>query len=118
MKMSKYQVTYKANNKIYYSDIEAKTPLDIQKFFDALSSSELIEIRKYVYETSTLNILDSDMNNSNYVLKCFNEDNQMLDLKIPLVKNEISEDILINTVQNFIKINNKKIRNLTLKVKK
>lgn len=116
--MSKYQVTYKANNKTYYADLEANSELDIINLFEKISSAELYEIRKYVYESSNTEILKSNMDNKNVFVKAFNENNQMLDIKIPLLKDTVTENLLINHIKNSIKINSKNITSISLKVKK
>lgn len=114
----KYQVTYKNNNKTHYGDFEADNYNDILNFFDKIVGAVVLEIREYVYENKIKNITLTDMKNQNFIFKAFNEDNSMIDVKIPLIKKNLSEDFICNFIKTNLKINNKKIKSISFKIQK
>lgn len=114
----KYQVTYNNNNKTHYGDFEANNHIDLLKFFDLVVGAEVLEIREYVFEDINKNISISDLRNQNFIFKAYNEDNVLLDVKIPLIKRNLSESFITDFIKNNIKIKSKKIKSLTFSYKK
>lgn len=114
----KYQVTYKNNNKTHYGDFEADNYSDILNFFDKIVGAVVLEIREYVYENKIKNITLNELKNQNFIFKAFNENNSMIDMKIPLIKKNLSEDFICNFIKTNLKINNKQIKNISFKIQK
>ncbi|MGE4444935.1 MAG: hypothetical protein AB7E37_08210 [Candidatus Altimarinota bacterium] len=114
----KYQVTYKNNNKTHYGDFEADNYQNLLNFFDKIVGANVLEIREYVYENQLKNITLNDLKNQNFIFKAFNEDNSMIDMKIPLIKKNLNQDFICNFIQSNLKIDNKKIKSISFKIQK
>lgn len=109
-----YQVTYRAKNKTFYSDVEAKHYQDVLTFFNNVIGAEVQEIREYVYENKEKKDY-SNFINKKIAVKFFNEDSTMNDIKIPLVKNTITDDEILSHIYNYFTIDNKKPNRAILK---
>lgn len=108
-----YQVIYKANNKTYYTDVEARHYNDVLNFFEKVIEANVIEIREYTYEDNTKKRFDN-FDNKKVVLKMLNDKNQLQEIKIPLLKNTVSENDIISNLNGF-KIDELPIKKLSFK---
>ncbi|MGM0518199.1 MAG: hypothetical protein ACQERD_00990 [Campylobacterota bacterium] len=109
----KFQVTYTAKNKTYYSDIEALHYNDVLNFFDDIIGAEVKEIRQYVFEDNKKKKFENI--NRKLSVKMYNEDNISHDIKIPYTKKSISDNELMTLINNTFEVNNKSIKRVQIK---
>lgn len=111
-----FQVSYKANNKTFYSDIEANHYNDVIAIFDKLIGAEITEIREYVYVNNVKKKFDDvSISNRKVILKIYNENHTRSEIKLPMLKSNIKQSDILNIIQNTLKVDDKPLIKIDLK---
>lgn len=103
--MPKYQVQYKHKSHTYTSDIEADSVDNVYNLFNEMSVAEILEIRRYVYESRVYKKDDGD-----YVkgisFSFSNNVNQSCKFSLKKIKSNLSVRDIILYIRSFLKFKN------------
>lgn len=103
-----YQVVYKLNSRTYTENFYSKNLEELKRFFNNYVAGELVEIRDFEY--SGLSLKEDDGNYYKRIsFKIIDTNKESLSF-IPKVKKTKDLKIIKQTILNYLKFNNKKIK--------
>lgn len=109
-----YQVQYKRDSKTYTENFYSDSYDKVKDFFDAVVDGELIEIRKYVHNDTTVKRDDGDYTNrvGSYIV----QDGYSISFSIPKVKKSLDDSQIKNLIVANLQIHNKNIDSKSIKL--
>ena len=106
-----FQVQLQIGTKTETQNIEANDYKDILELF-SISSSEVLEIREYVYMSSL--VVKDDGDYVKYLKINASNDMGFLSLRIPKIKNSLADSEIITLIKDNLELRGKSLSNLKI----
>jgi len=104
--MPKYQIQYKHQSHTYVSDMEADSKDSVYALFREISTAEILEIRKYIYESNKYVKDDGNYNNA-LKFSLFDDHGHSRVFLIKKLKKNKTPSFFISAIRSLLKFHSK-----------
>ncbi len=99
--MPMYQIKTRVNSQTVNNDIECDSKDDLINFHNAVSTSEILEIKEYIYTSQDDSRLIDDTKSRYATVKVYFEHTLPIEIKIPKLKHNKDERDIINLIHTI-----------------